>query len=92
MTKIATKDEIIDLGHYEIGLHYRGDDSEVRGWSAHVDTNHPDYNPVLFFEGTEQECRAYLRELAALTGAYEWLDGGFVSVKRAFEPVGGGDG
>lgn len=74
MTKILTVDGLlIDTIHYD----FEATDCEVRAWPVYLNENDPAVNPICAFEGSGQECRNYLRRLAALAGAYEYKDGGF---------------
>lgn len=76
MTKIVgSQGRILNTDYYEIAPVFHGDESEVVAMPV---SNLAE--GCVVFSGTEQECRAYLRKLAILDGAYEYKNGGFVRV------------
>lgn len=85
MTKIVTADgALINADYYE----FEQEKSIIQDvWQVSASYIMP---PLVAYRGTVQACEVYLHKLAMLTGAYEWRDGGFIPVKRAFVPVSGG--
>jgi hypothetical protein len=90
MAKILTADNVlIDTTNYDFDV--TSDDCDapdvvvVRGWNIHLDSNAMGVEPVFVFGGTKAQCYAYMRKLAVLDGAYEYINGSFVRITASKE-------